>query len=105
MEPWKDSCMLCKERGISGAWRSRSEKAARAEDTGHVCKLCDKTLFILHSYDVVLGSTRQNAGHCFIIHLPGGGHCPLARDSEPIRLLEIPTSPSLYVLIVIKPNI
>ena len=37
------------------------------------------------------------AGHCFIIHLPGGGHCPLVRDSEPIRLLEIPTSPSLYM--------
>ena len=39
------------------------------------------------------------AGHCFIIHLPGGGQCPLVRDSEPIRLLEIPTSPSLYMLI------
>ena len=40
------------------------------------------------------------AGHCFIIHLPGGGQCPLVRDSEPIRLLEIPTSPSLYMLIL-----
>ena len=39
------------------------------------------------------------AGHCFIIHLPGGGHCLLVRDSEPIRLLEIPMSPSLYMLI------
>ena len=27
--------------------------------------------------------------------------CPLVRDSEPIRLLEIPTSPSLYMLILI----
>ena len=41
------------------------------------------------------------AGHCFIIHLPGGGQCPLVRDSEPIKLLEIPTSPSLYMLISI----
>ena len=39
------------------------------------------------------------AGHCFIIHLPEGGQCPLVRDSEPIRLLKIPTSPSLYMLI------
>ena len=39
------------------------------------------------------------AGYCFIIHLPGGAQCPLVRDSEPIRLLEIPTSPSLYMLI------
>ena len=31
--------------------------------------------------------------------LPGGGHCPLIRDSEPIRLLEIPMSQSLYMLI------
>ena len=37
------------------------------------------------------------AGHCFIIHLPGGGQCPLVRDSESIRLLEIPTSPSVYM--------
>ena len=40
-------------------------------------------------------------GHCFIIHLPGGRHCPLIRDSEPIRLLATPTSPSLYMLIII----
>ena len=54
--------------------------------------------FILHSQDVVLGHFAKMgvyAGHCFIIHLPGGGHCPLARDSEPIRLLEIPTSSNL----------
>ena len=36
-----------------------------------------------------------------IIRLPGGGQCPLVRDSEPIRLFEIPTSPSLYMLITI----
>ena len=40
------------------------------------------------------------AGICLIIYLPGGGQCPLVRDSEPIRLLEIPTSLSLYMLIV-----
>ena len=34
-----------------------------------------------------------------IIHLPGSGHCPLVRNSEPIRLPELPTSPSLHVLI------
>ena len=58
---------------------------------------------ILHSQDVVLGhfgKTGVYAGHCFIIHLPGGEQCPLVRDSEPIRLLEIPTSPSLYMLIM-----
>ena len=57
---------------------------------------------ILHSKDVVLGhfgKTGVYAGHCFIIQLPGGGQCPLVRDSEPIKLLEIPTSPSLYMLI------
>ena len=57
---------------------------------------------ILNWKDVVLGhlsKTGVYAGHCFIIHLPGGGQCPLVRDSEPIKLLEIPTSPSLYILI------
>ena len=95
------------------------------EDTGHVSKLSVKISFtsenvhslfrsflcivrncsILHSQDVVLGhfgKTGVYAGYCFIIYLPGGGHCPLARDSEPIRLLEIPTSPSLYMLITIS---
>ena len=46
-------------------------------------------VIILHSQDVVLGhfgKTGVYAGHCFIIHLPGGGHCPLVRDSEPMRL-------------------
>ena len=33
---------------------------------------------------------------------PGGGHYPLVRDSEPIRLLEIPTSPSLYMLMAMS---
>ena len=56
----------------------------------------------MHSQDVVLGhfgKTGVYAGHCFIIHLPGGGQCPFVRDSEPIRLLEMPTSLSLYMLI------
>ena len=89
----------------------------REEDTEHVSKLCVKTLctsenfqsnfvaffvllgitFILHSQDVVLGNfgkTGVYAGHFFIIG-PGRGHCPLARDSEPIRLLEIPMLPRL----------
>ena len=38
-------------------------------------------------------------GHCFtpqIIHLPGVEHWSLASDSEPIRLLKIPSSPSFY---------
>ena len=59
---------------------------------------------ILHSQDVVLGhydKTGVYTDRCFIIQLPGGGHCPFVRDSEPIRLLEIPMSPSLYVLIII----
>ena len=29
-----------------------------------------------------------------------GGYCPLARDSEPIGLSEIPTSSTLYMLVV-----
>ena len=33
--------------------------------------------------------TGVYADHCFIINLPGGGHCPLARESEPIGLLEV----------------
>ena len=56
----------------------------------------------MHSQDVVLGhfdKTGVYAGHCFNIHLLGGGQCQLVRDSEPIRLLEMPTSPSLYMLI------
>ena len=42
---------------------------------------------------------RVYTGHCFtpqIIHLPGVEHWSLASDSEPIRLLEIPSSPSFY---------
>ena len=97
--------------------RHQRSLAIRVEDTGHVRKLCVKTLCIsgnyhsqfcsflcivrnyniLHSQDV--GKTGVYASHCFFIHLPGGGQCPLVRDSEPIRLLEIPTSPSLYMLI------
>ena len=45
------------------------------------------------------GKTGVYTSHCFIIQLPGGGQCPLVRDSEPIRLLEIPMSSSLYMLI------
>ena len=37
--------LLFKERSISGAWRSGSRKAVRAEHTGHVSKLCVKALF------------------------------------------------------------
>ena len=99
-----------KERGISGAWRSGSRKAVRAEDTGHESKLCVKTLFtsenshslfrsflcivriciLVHLQDVFLGHFGKTGfGHCFIIHFPGGGHkCPVARVSEPIRMLE-----------------
>ena len=52
------------------------------------------------SFSVTLAKQEfMPVGHCFIIHLPGGGQCPLVRDSEPIRMLEIPTSPSLYMLI------
>ena len=114
------------ERTVVQGERHQRSLAIRTEDAGHVSKLCVKTLFIcgnfhsqfrsfpcivrncniLHSQDVVLGhfvfgKTRVYAGHCFINHLPGGGQCPLVRDSEPIRLLEIPTSPSLYMLMII----
>ena len=88
---------MYKEIGFSRAWPSEHRKAVRAEDTGHVSKLCIKTLFtsenfhslfrsflcivrnfiILHSYDVVLGhfgKTGVYAGYCFIIHFPEGGH-------------------------------
>ena len=59
---------------------------------------------ILHLEDFLLCHYRKtgfHAGHCFmpkIIYLPGSGHCPLARVSEPIRWLETATSPSLYML-------
>ena len=52
MEPWKDSTLLFKERDISGTWRLGLRRAARAEDAGHVSKLCVKTQFTsenLHS--------------------------------------------------------
>ena len=103
MEPWTGGC--CSRREASArARQSGLRKAVRAEDTGHVSKLCVKTLFtsenfhscfrsflcivrnciILHSQDVVLGHFAKMGvydGHCFITHLPGGGHCPLVRDS------------------------
>ena len=100
----------------------------RREDTvtGHVSKLCVEHCLSLKTFIpnfvaffVSLGivitcihkmlfsvtSAKREltpARHCFIIHLLGGGHCPLVRDSEPIILLETPTSPSLYMLIIIK---
>ena len=102
--------------------RHQRSLAIRTEDTGHVSKLCVKTLSLktiipnFVAFFVSLGiviscirkmsfsvtSTKRElyAGHCFIIHLPGDGHCPLVRDSEPIRLLEIP-SLSLYMLIIV----
>ena len=63
-----------------------------------ICKLGDVTFarFLCH-----FRKTGVCVGQRFtlqIIRIPGGGHCPFARDSEPIRLLEIPTSPS-YMLI------
>ena len=99
----------------------------RREDTGHVSKLCvylkhclSLKMFIPNfvaffvslavviscnhkmSFSVTLAKREyMPAGHCFIIHLLRGGQCLLVRDSEPIRLLEIPTLPSLYMLIYI----
>ena len=82
MEPWEDSYCGRKE---ASARRSGLRKAVRTEDTGHVSKLCVKTLFtfanfysflcivrnciILHSQDVTLGHFGKAgvyAGHCFI---------------------------------------
>ena len=96
--------------------KHRRSLAIRTEDTGHVSKLCVKTslktfvpnfvaffvsLGIVISYIRMMSFAVTSAkreftptGHCFIIHFPVGGHCPLVRDSKPIRLLEIPTSPS-----------
>ena len=103
---------------VQGEKHQRS-LAIRTEDTGHVSKNCVlkhclslKTVIpnfvaFFVSLAVVISWVRKMsfsvtsakrgvyAGHCFIIHLPGGGQCPLVRDSEPIRLLVIPTSPSL----------
>ena len=84
-----------------------------------VFKLCVKTLFIsenflsyiqrllcivrnciiLYSQDVVFGhfAVRQNGSlRWLLFHYP-----PPGRENEPIELLEIPTSPSMYLLIVI----
>ena len=65
--------------------------------------LLEIVISCIHKMLFSVTSAKQEstpAGHCFIIHLSGGGQCPLVRDSEPIRLLEIPTSPSLYMLIL-----
>ena len=56
----------------------------------------------LHLQNVVPGHFGKTGVHAAIVSLstsPGGGHCPLVRDSEPVRLLDIQTSPSLYMLI------
>ena len=46
------------------------------------------------------GSSPRPLFH-FTNYLPPSGHCLLARESGPIRLLEIPSSPNLYMLIII----
>ena len=108
--------LLFKERSISEAWRSGEKTLGMWANC--VLKHClSLKTFIPNfvaffvSLAVVISCVRKMsfsvtlakqeftpAGHCFIIHLQGGGQCPLVRDSEPIRLLEIPTSPSLYML-------
>ena len=90
-------------------------KAVRAGDTGHVSKLYvkkvlpnfvaffffDKLGIALRciremSFSVSSANLRRPLFHC---SPPGRWtDCPLVRDSEPIRLLEIPTSTSLYML-------
>ena len=45
MEPWKDSCCLRRE----ASWTL----AIRTEDTGHVSKLCVKTLFISENFILI----------------------------------------------------
>ena len=117
---------LFNERGIGRPWRSGSRIVVRAghwtSEQNCVLKHCLPLKTFIPSYVVFfvlleialscihkmsstiishwqLGKTELYAGHCFIIHFPGGGHSPLARDSEPIRMLEISTSPSLYMLI------
>ena len=66
-----------------------------------------RNCIILRSQDVVLGHLGKTGVYDrHIVSLftsreePEGGHCPLVRDSEPIRLLEIPTSPSLYMTVL-----
>ena len=109
--------LLFKERGISEAWRLGQKTLDMWANC--VLKHCLSLKTIIPNcvaFFVLLGivihvsfirkmsfsvtSAKQEftpAGHCFIIHLPGGGQCPLVRDSEPIRLLEIPMSPNLYM--------
>ena len=65
--------------------------------------LLEIVISCIHKMLFSVTSAKQEstpAGHCFIIPLSGDGQCPLVRDSEPIRLLEIPSSPSLYMLIL-----
>ena len=109
--------LLFKERSISEAWRSGEKTLDMWANC--VLKHClSLKTFIPNfvaffvSLAIVMSCIRKMlfsvtsakreftpAGHCFIIYLPGSGQCPLVRDSEPIRLLIIPTSPSLYMLI------
>ena len=115
---WKDSCCSRRE-AISEAWQSGQKILDMWANC--VLKHCLSLKTIIPNFvaffvtlGIVISCIRKlsfsvtsakrefmPAGHCFIIHLPGGGQCPLVRDSEPIRLLEIPTSPSLYILIII----
>ena len=100
---------LFKERGISDVWRSGEKILDMWANCVLKHRLSLKT-FILNfeaffvSLGIVISCIRKMsfsvtsakweftpASHCFIIHLPGGGHCPLVRDSDPIRLLVIPT--------------
>ena len=104
---------LFKERSISEAWRSGELDMWANCVLKHCLSL--KTFIpnfvaFFVSLAVVISCVRKMsysvtsakreftpADYCFIIHFPGGGQCPLVRDSEPIRLLEIPTSPSYYM--------
>ena len=88
--------LLFKERGISEAWRSRQKTMDMWANC--VLKHCLSLKTIIPNFVAFLVSLRiaiscvrkmsfwvnsatgVDAGHCFIIHLPGGGQCPLVRD-------------------------
>ena len=112
MELWKDSC--CSRREASAKLDDDQERRHWTCEQIVCLKHClSLKTFILNfvaffvplatviscflkmSFSVTSAKREFTpAGHCFIIHLPGGGRCPLVRDSEPIRLFVIPTSPS-----------
>ena len=49
MKLWKDSC--CSRRGALAELGNQDQrKAVRAEDTGHLSKLCVKTLFTSENF-------------------------------------------------------